>query len=320
MVGTSRRRCTDDRFENPGYHRRQEASQTWLDNRPGGYTQFEDLRDRLTAAGATYKLTDSDRNNCVDSRLPTNCVYADKGASAGTKIFYNANTVKMLRSGSKLLPGATGAEGSRYVAWAEAVQLSTGKHLLFADAHLEIGKDAASNDVRKRQAQTVVDTIKSNNPSSLPVVLVGDMNSNKWSDPSNGAYDVITSQGLIDPLGNTYKSWYPSGAATAEKVVNRRVNSWNGFERAVRQGADGTSGAYIDYIFTSKMRVSYYENVAKIDALGTMGDVPVGSQYAVCNRRLALARGGLGYWYKIAQTLDWGLLSGVCVGIAVRGL
>jgi hypothetical protein len=79
----------------------------------------------------------------------------------------------------------------------------------------------------------------------------------------------------VDPLGNTYKSWYPSGAATAEKVVNRRVNSWNGFERVVRQGDPGTSGAYIDYIFTSKMRVSLYENVAKIDALGSyVGTIP----------------------------------------------
>ena len=253
----------------------QEAAQTWMDNRPGGYTQFEDLRDRLNAAGGVYKLSDSDRNNCVDSRLPTNCVYADKGASAGTKIFYNANTVKLIRSGSKALPVTATSDIPRFVAWAEAEQLSTGKHVFFADAHLEIGKDAASNDLRKRQAQTVMDTIKSKNTGGLPVILVGDMNSNKWNEPSNGPYDVVTSQGLVDPLGNTYKSWYPSGAATAEKVVNRRVNSWNGYERVVRQGESGTSGTYIDYIFTSKMRVSLYENVAKIDALGNyVGTIP----------------------------------------------
>jgi endonuclease/exonuclease/phosphatase family metal-dependent hydrolase len=254
----------------------QEASHTWLnDPRPGGYTQFEDLRDRLTAAGAAYKLTNSNRNNCVDSRLPANCVYADQGASAGTKIFYNSKTVKLVRSGSKMLPATSAAANPRYVAWAEVVQLSTGKHLFFADAHLEIGKEASANDLRKRQAQAVLDTIKARNSGNLPVVLVGDMNSNKWTEPSNGPYDVLTGQGLVDPLGNTYKSWYPSGAATAEKVVNRRINSWNGFERAVRQGAAGTSGTYIDYIFTSKMRVPYYENVAKVDALGNyVGTMP----------------------------------------------
>jgi endonuclease/exonuclease/phosphatase family metal-dependent hydrolase len=254
----------------------QEASHTWLnDPRPGGYTQFEDLRDRLTAAGAAYKLTNSNRNNCVDSRLPANCVYADQGASAGTKIFYNSKTVKLVRSGSKMLPAASATANPRYVAWAEVVQLSTGKRLFFADTHLEIGKEASSNDLRKRQAQAVLDTIKSQNSGNLPVVLVGDMNSNKWTEPANGPYDVVTAQGLVDPLGNTYKSWYPSGAATAEKVVNRRVNSWNGFERTVRQGAVGTSGTYIDYIFTSKMRVPYYENVAKIDVLGSyVGTMP----------------------------------------------
>jgi endonuclease/exonuclease/phosphatase family metal-dependent hydrolase len=254
----------------------QEASQTWLDDpRPGGYTQFEDLRDRLLAAGAAYKLTDSDRNNCVDSRLPSNCVYADKGASAGTKIFYNANTVKLIRSGSQVLPTVPGADIPRFVAWAEVMQLSTGKSMFFADTHLATGKDAASNDLRKAQAQTIMTTIGSKNTGSLPVVLVGDLNSNKWTDPANGPYDVLTGRGLVDPLGNTFASWYPSGAATAETVVNRRVNSWNGLERVVRQGAAGTSGTYIDYIFTSKMRVSYYENVAKIDALGNyVGTIP----------------------------------------------
>lgn len=246
----------------------QEASQTWLDNRPGGYTQFEDLRDRLVAGGGAYKLSDSDRNNCVDSRLPTNCVYAYKGASAGTKIFYNAKTVKLIRSGSKELPATAGEKIPRFVAWAEAVQLSTGKHVFFANAHLETGEGTAADDHRKRQAQTIMDTIKSKNTGGLPVILVGDLNSNKWSAPANGPYDVITSQGLIDPMGNSYQSWYPAGTATAEKVVNRRVNSWNGFERVVRQGDVGTSGAYIDYIFTSKMRVPYYENVANVDASG----------------------------------------------------
>jgi endonuclease/exonuclease/phosphatase family metal-dependent hydrolase len=254
----------------------QEASQTWLDDpRPGGYTQVEDLRDRLAAAGGAYKLTDSDRNNCIDSRLPSNCVFADQGASAGTRIYYNANTVKLIRSGSQILPSVAGGDMPRYVAWAEVVQLSTGKHMFFADTHLETGKDAASNDLRKSQAQTVMTTIGNKNTGALPVVLVGDMNSNKWTDPANGPYDVVTGRGLVDPLGNTFQSWYPSGGATAETVVNRRVNSWNGFERVVRQGAAGTSGTYIDYIFTSKMRVPFYENVANIDALGNyVGTIP----------------------------------------------
>ena len=86
--------------------------------------------------------------------------------------------------------------------------------------------------------------------------------------PGHGPYDVFTGKGLVHPLGNTYKNWYPSGEATAEKVVNRRLYSWNGFERLIRQGAVGTSGIYLDYIFTSKMRVSYYENVAKFDSAG----------------------------------------------------
>lgn len=247
----------------------QEASKSWLDDpRPGGYTQFEDLRDRLSNAGIAYKATNSHRNNCVDSSRPTNCQYFDQGASSNTRILYNPAAIKMIRSGSKALPAASGAESTRFVAWAEVVQLSSGKKFFFANAHLEIGKDSKANDLRKVQAAAVMDTITTANSAGLPVILVGDMNSHKWTYPANGPYDVFTGKGLVDPLGNTYKNWYPSGEATAEKVVNRRLYSWNGFERLIRQGAVGTSGIYLDYIFTSKMRVSYYENVAKFDSAG----------------------------------------------------
>ncbi|SFT65643.1 Fibronectin type III domain-containing protein [Arthrobacter sp. ov118] len=254
----------------------QEASQGWLADSPaGGLSQFEDLRNRLSDAGAPYKLTNEMRNNCVDPHTPTDCIPKEQGATKGTRIFYNPDKVRIVRSGSKLLPSLSLEKNQRYLAWAEVVQLSTGKHFFFGDTHLEVDKAEGYNELRRQQAQTIVSVIKAQNTTNLPVLMVGDMNSSKWLVPSNAPYDVFTAAGLVDPLGNTYGSTLPSGYATAEKVTNRNINSWNGFERLARASAPGTNGTYIDYIFTSKMRVPTWETVANVDSAGNyVGQLP----------------------------------------------
>lgn len=255
----------------------QETSQGWLKDvdRPGGLSQFEDLREGLNAAGGSYALTNDKRNNCVNPQSPSGCVYADQGASLGTRIFYNADKVSLVRSGSKILPELVPLDTDRYVAWAEVVQLSTGKHFFFADTHLEARKEDGYVELRRQQAQTVMDVIARENAGQLPVILVGDMNSSKYVKPSNSAYDVIVGAGLVDPLGNTYWSTYASGDATAEKVINGEVHSFNGYSRLAIRGAPGTLGSYLDYIFTSKMRVQSYEHVAAIDSAGNyIGAMP----------------------------------------------
>ncbi|AUZ88489.1 hypothetical protein CVO76_13200, partial [Arthrobacter agilis] len=111
----------------------QEASQGWLANesRPGGLTQFEDLKERLVGAGVPYELTNPHRNNCVKSTTPTNCVHQDQGASKGTKIFYNSTTVSLVRQGAVKLPSLVGSDNERYFAWAVLTQKSTGKSFFF---------------------------------------------------------------------------------------------------------------------------------------------------------------------------------------------
>lgn len=255
----------------------QEASQGWLQTeaRSGGVSQFEDLRERLVAAGGNYAVTDADRNNCERSYTPTNCVYKDQGASQGTKIFYNPDKVTILRTGSQRLPDNDPAANARFVAWAEVVQKSSGKKFFFADTHLQTGAGEDFTELRRQQALAVTATITRENTGKLPVILVGDMNSSKWKTPTNAPYDVFVGSGLVDPLGNTYRSQFASGDATAESVINRGASSFNAYDATDVAGDPGTTGSYIDYIFTSKMRVQLYENVASIDSAGNrVGAIP----------------------------------------------
>ena len=256
----------------------QEASQGWL-NEPGqvgGLSQFEDLLQRLNDAGAKYAVSNNKRNNCVDATTPTDCVYADQGASKGTRIFYNPASVEIVKTGSKALPQASVPENPRFFTWAIAKQKSTGKLFFFGDTHLSTSKAAGFYELRKQQAEAIVGIIKQTNPTGLPVLMTGDLNSSKWQKPSNAPYDVFTSYGLVDPLGNDYWQDSPSMAATAEKRINTHLDRWNGFVTlAPAVGNKAANGSYIDYILTSKMRVSQWETVANVDSAGNfVGIIP----------------------------------------------
>ena len=247
----------------------QEAGQSWLKNAAGkliDLSQFEDLAARL---GAPWRLTNTKRNNCVKDTTPTGCVYADKGASKGTRILYNANRIELLAAGSKLLAYDKAESSQRFVSWAVLRQRSTGLKFFFADAHLDPAKDSAGStrfaDLRRRQAADLVATIRTHNTAHLPVITVGDFNSSKWSLPSNGPYDVMLAAGYADPLGNSYRSTKSSVHATVAKRIRTWLNSFNGFARTAPAHPTWLNGSYIDYILTSRLRVSEWETVAHLD-------------------------------------------------------
>jgi endonuclease/exonuclease/phosphatase family metal-dependent hydrolase len=255
----------------------QEASQGWLKDASGkqiDLSQFEDLRNGLNANGGTYAITNDKRNNCENDRTPTNCVYKDQGASQGTRIFYNTSKVSLDAAGSKVLPGISAENNTRYMAWGQFTQKSTGKKVFFVDTHLEPADGPAYYDLRKKQAETIVAEIKAKNTANLPVVVTGDMNSSKWATPTNAPYDVFTSAGYLDPLGNTYASNYPSGTGAAETVINANYNSFNGYvAHNSAQKPVGQYGSHIDYIFTSKMRVPEWKMALNLDANGDLAGI-----------------------------------------------
>ncbi len=254
----------------------QEASQGWLKADDGAgkaisLSQFEDLVNRL---GSPYKLANSHRNNCVKSTTPTNCEYKDQGASQGTKIVYNSSRLTLVSQGSKQLSEIKGSDNDRYVSWAILEQKSSGKRFFFADTHLEHADGTAYYNLRIKQTQEVVAVVKAKN-QGLPTYVVGDFNSNKWTSPSNGPYDVMTGSGFVDPLGNTYHSTNSTSGATVSTRVHTNFYSYNGYNRKA-PSASYTNGSYIDYIWTSKgIGVPEWETVVNVDSSGNfIGTIP----------------------------------------------
>lgn len=277
----------------------QEAQQSWLDDSPkGGISQFEDL---VRLLGSRWELTNPNRNNCVKSTTPTDCVYANKGASNGTKIIYNKDRVRLEEQGSTLLP-ATAPDNPdwtdpdpypRWLAWAVLQQRSTGKRFLFGAIHLEPRNDASDENpypgtsffgnIRRAQAQGALTRLNEMNSANLPIVLAGDIASSRAEPGGNLPYPVFTGGGLVDPLGGT--STRAATNAPAQTRINIAFNSVNKYERLARRYApagepyiasknSSYNGAYNDYIFVSSaVRVSEFEQVVNVDAAGNFVDV-----------------------------------------------
>ncbi len=256
----------------------QEASQGWLkdaDGNPISLSQFEDLTKRL---GSPYKLTNTNRNNCVKASTPSNCTYRDQGASQGTKIVYNSATLSLVDQGSKLLARVGKTGGDRYVAWAIFEQKATGKRFFFADTHLENKADAdgASTyfNLRVQQTQEILDVVKESG-RGLPTYVVGDFNSHKWTVPANGPYDTMRAAGFVDPLGNAYRTTKTTPGAIVEKRIRTNFSSYNGYARKA-PSFSYINGTYLDYIWVSPgIEVPEWETVVNVDASGNfVGVIP----------------------------------------------
>jgi endonuclease/exonuclease/phosphatase family metal-dependent hydrolase len=260
----------------------QENAQAWLRDENGvliNLAQFEDLQQRLVAAGTNYQVTDSSRYNCEDDRSATNCVYKDQGASHGTKVYYNADTIEMIDQGSERLPFIADEpiDHGRYATWGSFRQKSSGKSFFFVDTHLEPEPDGEYPALRIRQAERIVALIKEKNTANLPVFIVGDLNSNKYTTTANGPYDAFVNAGYVDPIGNDYDSTYPSGKATAESSINAEYNTYNGFNRALKWNVNAghtSNGMHLDYILTSPMRVAEWKQVLNKEGDSLVGIIP----------------------------------------------
>lgn len=249
----------------------QEASRALLKDAAGkdmNIAQFEDLQRRLAQSGAPYELTNAHRYNCANSTTNSNCAYADQGASQDSRILYNRNTVTLVSQGSVQLPLLEAKSSPRFVAWAIFKQKSTNREFFVANTHLQPENTPAGYNARKVQAQKVVEAINAKNPDKLPTFIVGDMNASKWAEPNNEQYNAFTKAGYIDPLGGTAKTSLASGYATAEVMKNAQYSTFNGFKPALGKTSvvsPRALGSHIDYIFTSKMRISKWEQVINID-------------------------------------------------------
>jgi endonuclease/exonuclease/phosphatase family metal-dependent hydrolase len=223
----------------------QEAQQS--DPNGVGTSQFTDLMRQLASRQDGWKITDSR----IDGTL-------------GTRVIYNTRSLRLVKAGAthygRQLSGNRYRQ--RYYSWAVLTQRSSGKNFLFVSTHLE----PRSTAVAIAQArQLSADTLRLR--GDLPSVVVGDFNASQYHAYS--VHQAMTSAGYVDPLGVLPSSHQVSKEATVEHRINTHLDSFNNFGSTPKASVgEPLNGTYIDYIFSTPMRVLEFENVVDLDSSG----------------------------------------------------
>jgi len=257
----------------------QEASQA---NLPGNtLNQYDDL---VAMLGDPYRLTNAYRYNCETSTSSNDCTYLYRGASQSVRIIYNAQTLRLLDSGSRKLAHVSTKDNDRYLAWAKFRQVSTGAVFYFGTTHLQPNPGGTSDtylkdyyNLRKEQADQIREKLESIAGSS-PAILTGDMNS-RYNSPvpsgvdPNPQYTLLTRAGFHDPLNGgtrTDRQNGPDGSITSLKHL--QYNSCNTYSRTPPKSVP--QGNNIDYIYLKGgITATAWETVVKLDTSGDFADV-----------------------------------------------
>ena len=114
--------------------------------------------------------------------------------------------------------------------------------------------------------------------------MAGDLSSSRSEAAGNLPYEVFTASGLVNPLGGTDK-YYDPDVVPANTRINIVYNSVNQLERTPRRyGSDPLknntyNGAYNDYILTSPMTISDFEQLVHLNSDGTYADQQFASDH-----------------------------------------
>lgn len=202
--------------------------------------------------------------------------YVTGKGSSGTRLAYNTTRLSVVSSDAVTL--TTLGPSTRYAVWAVLRDKVSGKKVFVVDTHLEppgTGTSAMHNNARIKQAKEILGLIKKRNTARLPVLVAGDLNSSRSTQPGNGSRDTFVAGGLVDPLGNATGSWLSGQRASAEHLLDVEYNSYNNFERRARR-TPWALGTDVDYVLVSPgVRVAQYRKVVSLDPEGRfVGTIP----------------------------------------------
>jgi endonuclease/exonuclease/phosphatase family metal-dependent hydrolase len=216
-----------------------------------GANQFLDLRDGLNSAGGSFALTNETSYNCVNPKTSRGCTYQYRGASGGDRIYYDTTKLTMLSAGSYTYPTQNPATPAVTYALAYAYfsVKATGARFMFTSTHL----DPPSRTVRVAQWHELIAEVNQLK-GSLPVVNVGDYNTQKMDEIAGTMLPAMKDAGYGDVLNQSYGQ-NTIADPRARATVNGWVNSLNRYNRDVRTYSYANNhertGNSIDWIFAS---------------------------------------------------------------------
>lgn len=228
-------------------------SNTFRSRLVDGSNQMFDLRNGLNRRGGHYALNSDAAVDCLNPTTGYHCRYRNRGASHNERILYNTQTMTLMNRGFVKYSRQSVSDRNMGMAWVILRSKVNGHSMLFTSTHL----DPPNRVVRVAQWKQMISNVKRLR-GNLPVVSVGDFNTQKFDPIARTMLPAMKNAGVGDVLNQQYRV-NPSRDVRAQVRVNGWVNSNNRQNRNVRgysyPGDHNKTGNNIDYIFASNATV-----------------------------------------------------------------
>jgi endonuclease/exonuclease/phosphatase family metal-dependent hydrolase len=250
-------------------------SNTFRSRLVDGSNQMFDLRNGLNRRGGHFALNSDAAVDCLNPTTGYHCRYRNRGASHNERILYNTSTLTLMHRGFVKYSRQSTSSRNMGMAWVILRSKLNGSSFLFTSTHL----DPPNRVVRVAQWKQMIANIKRIR-GNLPVVSVGDFNTQKFDTITRTMLPAMRNAGVGDVLNQQFRV-NPSTGVRAESRVNAWINSNNRDSRNVRgysyPGDHSKTGNSIDYIFASNnTRVKEFKMVIDYDpnTLQVTGTIP----------------------------------------------
>lgn len=218
-----------------------------------GSNQMFDLRNGLNSRGGHYALNSDAAVDCLNQTTGYKCKYRNRGASHNERILYNTETMTLVNRGFVKYSRQSATSRNMGMAWVILRSKANGSSMLFTSTHL----DPPDRAVRVAQWKQMIANVQRLR-GDLPVVSVGDFNTQKFDPIARTMLPAMRNAGVGDVLSQQYRV-NPGVDVRAQTRVNAWVNSNNRQSRNVRgysyPGDHNKTGNNIDYIFASNSMV-----------------------------------------------------------------
>ena len=205
---------------NMHWHIIQEANSSWISTLK---SNFGDQYDYVGEYRGTSSLFETNECNAIFYRKDLfTCV------EYGTKWLSNTPD-----SESKYSDGTNTANYNRIMTYVVLERKSDGARFIYVNTHLDNGADAKAENVRKAQAEILIQQIQKlyNTYGNLPTVVTGDFNTQGIAN-NTISYNAMINGGFTD------------SSRVAVEVEGDITTTYNNKE-------DGFSGVIFDYVFVS---------------------------------------------------------------------
>lgn len=173
--------------------------------------------------------------------------YANAFYKSAKRLFYKTSRFTLASTSNGPRAGFITLSTGKYAVWAELVDRSTSKRIIFVSAHT--APAFADYPLRGREIDTLLARVGDINAAGRPVVYAGDFNSHK----NRGTYSESAGFGAQDTVGRTFAgAGYYDAYDLARTLRHPNWNSYSGF--STTPTISRTWGDHVDHIYVQPDR------------------------------------------------------------------